>query len=84
MAEYVDVEKAVDLPGLRLVLSVGVPGPWGEAAKGLFTVKKIPFVRVRQLPGLENPELLEWTGHENAPFGDIGQLRDELLNFLSR
>ncbi|MEE9607678.1 MAG: hypothetical protein V3U03_08040 [Myxococcota bacterium] len=67
MAEYVDVEKAKDLPGLRLVLSVGVPGPWGEAAKGVFHVKRVPFVRVRQDPGLPNEELERWTGHANAP-----------------
>jgi glutathione S-transferase len=79
MAEYVDVKEAVDLPGLRLVLSQGVPGPWGEAAKGLFTVKKIPFVRVRQLPGLDNPELLEWTGHDNAPIAVYERERPRAL-----
>ncbi len=32
MAEYLDVAEARDLPGLRLALTVGVPGPWGEVA----------------------------------------------------
>lgn len=67
MAEYLGVEKARDLRGLRLVLSVGVPGPWGEAAKGLFHVKGIPFVRVRQEPGEANEALRDWTGRDNAP-----------------
>lgn len=67
VAEYLSVAQARSRPGLRLVLSVGVPGPWGEAAKGLFHVKGIPFVRVRQEPGGENPELEAWTGHDNAP-----------------
>jgi len=67
MADYVEVEDARDLPGLRLVLTAGVPGPWGEAAKGLFHVKKIRYVRVRQSAGLPNEALLEWTGHDNAP-----------------
>lgn len=67
MAEYLSVAEARERPGLRLVLSTGVPGPWGEAAKGLFHVKRIPFLRVRQEPGGENPELRDWTGHENAP-----------------
>ena len=67
MADYVEVERARNLPGLRLVLSEGVPGPWGEAAKGVFRVKGVPFQRVRQRPGLDNDALLEWTGHDNAP-----------------
>jgi hypothetical protein len=67
MADYAEVEDARDLPGLRLVLTAGVPGPWGEAAKGLFHVEKIRYVRVRQNEGLPNEALLEWTGHDNAP-----------------
>lgn len=63
----VDIEKARDLPGLRLVLTSAVPGPWGEAAKGLFFAKRIPFVRVEQSGGLTNDELVAWTGHSNAP-----------------
>ena len=67
MAEYLDVAEARKRSGLRLVLSIGVPGPWGEAAKGVFQVKKIRFSKVRQLPGVPNEELKDWTGHENAP-----------------
>jgi glutathione S-transferase len=66
MADYIDVEKARDLPGLRLVVP-RVPGPWGEAAKGLFHVKGIPFARVLQKPGDANEELVAWTGESNAP-----------------
>jgi hypothetical protein len=33
--EYLDVEEARSRSDLRLVLIAGVPGPWGEAAKGL-------------------------------------------------
>jgi glutathione S-transferase len=62
-----DVSEARGLPGLKLVLTAGVPGPWGEAAKGLFFLKKIPYTRVRQSLGEENAELLAWTGHDNAP-----------------
>lgn len=67
MAEYIEIEKAKDLPGLRLVLTRGVPGPWGEAAKNLFHVKRIPYARVAQEGGSENAELLVWTGRANAP-----------------
>jgi len=65
--DWLDVAQARGLPGLRLVLSAGVPGPWGEAAKGLFFAKKIAYTRVKQMPGEANAELRAWTGHDNAP-----------------
>lgn len=65
--EWIDVEAARQREGLRLVLSLGVPGPWGEAAKGVFHAKGIPFTRVIQKPGEPNPELKAWTGEFNAP-----------------
>lgn len=65
--DWIDVATARDLPGLRLVLSAGVPGPWGEAAKGLFHAKAIPFTRVAQLPGGDNEALRAWTGRDDAP-----------------
>jgi len=65
--EYLDVETARDRTGLRLVLTTGVPGPWGEAAKAIFHVKKIPYTPVAQQGGGENDALREWTGHDNAP-----------------
>jgi glutathione S-transferase len=52
---------------MRLVLTRGVPGPWGESAKGIFHVKRIPFIRVAQEAGAENASLVAWTGHANAP-----------------
>lgn len=67
MADSLSVEEARDLPGLRLVLTAGVPGPWGEAAKAILHVKKIPYVRVRQVAGQPNDALREWTGQGNAP-----------------
>ncbi|MBI3303300.1 MAG: hypothetical protein HYZ72_14635 [Deltaproteobacteria bacterium] len=67
MAEYIDVEQARNMSGLRLVLSPGVPGPWSEAAKGIFYVKKTPYIRVRQEIGGPNPALQEWTAQATAP-----------------
>jgi glutathione S-transferase len=67
MAEYIDVEQARGMSGLRLVLSPGVPGPWSEAAKGIFYVKKIPYVRVRQEIGRPDPALQGWTAQTTAP-----------------
>jgi len=65
--EYLDVGEARRRSGVRLVLSIGVPGPWCEAAKGLLHAKGIPFARVAQEPGTPNEELHAWTGLTNAP-----------------
>jgi len=67
MAEYIDVEQARNMSGLRLVLSPGVPGPWSEAAKSICYVKKLPYARVRQDIGGPNPALQEWTAQTTAP-----------------
>jgi glutathione S-transferase len=67
MAQYVEVEQATGMSGLRVVLSPGVPGPWSEAAKGILRVKKIPYVKVRQNVGGENAPLQKWTAQTTAP-----------------
>ncbi len=67
MAEYISVEQARTMSGLRLVLTPGLPGPWSEAAKGIFDVKKIPYVRVAQEIGGENKALIEWSAQATAP-----------------
>jgi glutathione S-transferase len=67
MAEYVEVERARAMSGLRLVLTPGVPGPWSEAAKSILHVKKLPYVKVRQELGGENRALLDWTSQASAP-----------------
>jgi len=74
-ADYVDVERARSLPGLRLVLTTGVPGPWGEAAKGMFHAKGVSFARVAQAAGQPNDALFDWTGHRNAPVAVYGDER---------
>ena len=69
MADYIEIAQAIEMSGLRLVLIPGLPGPWGEAAKGIFYVKKVPFVRVRHKTG--DPDYLEalkkWTGQTSYP-----------------
>jgi glutathione S-transferase len=69
---YVEVEEAIGLPGLRLVLSAGVPGPWGESAKYCLYVKRIPYTAVRQVAGSESEALRRWTGLSNAPIAMYG------------
>jgi glutathione S-transferase len=67
LAQYVEVEQAIGMPGLRVVLTVGVPGPWGEVAKGILRVKKIPYVKVAQRIGGDPTALLKWTAQDSAP-----------------
>jgi len=67
MSYYTELEKARTMPGMRLVTTAGVPGPWGEAAKAIMHIKKIPVVNVMQAGGQENPELVAWTGINSGP-----------------
>jgi hypothetical protein len=57
MTGYLEVAEARKTRGLRLVMSRGVPGPWGEAAKNIFNLKGIAFTRVSQYLGQPNAEL---------------------------
>lgn len=65
--EYVAPKVARTMPGLKLALTTGVPGPWSESAKSILYVKKIPYVPVAQIAGAPNEDLVAWTGHRNAP-----------------
>lgn len=65
--KYIPVKEAVDAPGLRLVLTAGVPGPWGEAAKSILAHKNIVYAAVYQQGGGENKTLMDWTGQSSAP-----------------
>lgn len=64
---YIDVAQARTMPGLRIVLSPGGPGPWSEAAKSICYVKKLSYVPVAQEVGGVNAELMEWTAQTSAP-----------------
>jgi glutathione S-transferase len=64
---YVSVEQAIALPGLRIAFSRGVPGPWGEAVRAIYDIKRIDYVAVEQQPGQPNEALQRWTGQSSAP-----------------
>jgi glutathione S-transferase len=64
---YVEAADARHMDGMRLALTMNVCGPWSESAKYILQVKNIPFTAVAQYGGGENPDLVEWTGHGNAP-----------------
>jgi len=67
MTDFIDLEQAIETPGLRLVLISTTPSPWGEAVKGFFHVKRIPYVPVRHPMGKDQSLLRRLTAQESAP-----------------
>ncbi len=67
MSEFIGLKQARGAKGLRLVLLRGVPSPWGQAAKGIFEWKRIPFQKVQLLPDEPREWLREWTGQDSFP-----------------
>nr|WP_087574136.1 glutathione binding-like protein [Sphingomonas sp. CDS-1] len=65
--DYITVEQAVPLAGLRIAFTQSVPGPWSESAKAFFHIKGIDYQPVIQVGGQPNPELQAWTGQNSAP-----------------
>jgi glutathione S-transferase len=67
--KYASIQEAKAMSGLRLILGANaVPGPWREACKGIFHVKKIPYTSVASAgqDGSQR-ELAEWTAQSSAP-----------------
>jgi glutathione S-transferase len=65
--KYLSVAEARKLPGLRLVLTAYMPGPWGEAAKAVLSARNIDYIPVEQRAMEPNEDLFAWTGMRNAP-----------------
>lgn len=65
--KYHELEDVVTRPGLRLILTEGLPGPWGLAARALFDVKGIDYLAAAQRPDQDNQLLAELTGQTSAP-----------------
>jgi glutathione S-transferase len=65
--KYIDVRQARTTPGLKLVLTAGVPGPWSEAIKMMLEFKRITYIPVIQHMGQANDDLVEWVGVRTAP-----------------
>ena len=84
MADYLEVSEARARRGMRLALTAGFPGPWGEAAKAIFRHKSIPFAMVRQNLADPNDELFAWTGHRNAPVAVYDDERPRLARLPRR
>ncbi len=72
--QYFPVDQAIPHPGLRMVVVGNVPSPWGEAAKGIFHVKKIDWVAVRL--AYDSEPLKQWAGGQlNGPIAFYEQDR---------
>lgn len=71
---YVTAEEARAMPGLRIAFSRGMPGPWGEAVRCMFDIKKVDYAPVIQEIGAPNETLRAWTGQSSAP---VAMLDDE-------
>jgi len=76
--DYVEIAKAREMSGLRIVLGAyAIPGPWREACKGVFHVKGLPYTPVAtgSTPGTDlnfgmmnaDCDLIAWTGQASAP-----------------
>jgi len=63
--EYLSVEEAIPRSGLRMVVLSQVPSPWGEAAKGIFHIKRIDFAAVRLV--YDNEALKSWAQQLSGP-----------------
>jgi glutathione S-transferase len=62
---YLSVEEAIPRRGLRMVVLGQVPSPWGEAAKGIFHVKRIDFAAVRLV--YDDDVLKAWARQLSGP-----------------
>jgi hypothetical protein len=67
--QYATLAEAKTMSGLRLILGAHtIPGPWREACKGIFYVKKVPYVPVASAgQDGSDRELREWTAQTSAP-----------------
>ena len=63
--EYISTDEAIASDGLRMVVVGNVPSPWGEAAKGIFHIKSIPWKAVRL--EYDNPAFDAWAKQQTAP-----------------
>jgi len=67
--KYASLAEARNMSGLRLILGAHtIPGPWREACKSIFYVKKIPYTPVASAgQDGSDRELREWTAQTSAP-----------------
>jgi glutathione S-transferase len=67
LEDAISIREARGKPGMRLVLLEGLPSPWGQAAKGIFEIKGIPFAVVHVHASDPDRALEDWTGQDSVP-----------------
>ena len=82
--EYISTEDAISAQGIRMTVVSATPSAWGEAAKGIFHVKGLPWKAVRY--NMMDKTQSDWIGFENAPsvvFNDEAAINGwlNILNF---
>jgi glutathione S-transferase len=67
MVNYISIQEAKAMSGLRVVLAAGSISPWSEALKQILFLKRVPFAWVKpKMPG-PDPELQAWTAQTSMP-----------------
>ena len=64
---YIELAEVANISGLKLVLTKGMPGPWGELVKAILAVKNVSYTAVAQYPGRSDAELKALSGQASAP-----------------
>lgn len=64
---YIELAEVANTSGLKLVLTKGMPGPWGELIKAILAVKNVSYTAVAQYPGRSDAELKALSGQASAP-----------------
>ena len=67
MAERIALAEAASCGGLRLLLMAGFPSPWTVAAKAIYDVKRIPYLRAQAMPSDARGALQSVTGQTSYP-----------------
>src|SRR5262245_465560 len=67
MAEFVSIAAAQGARGLRIAGLRGVPSPWTEAAKGIFHVKRLPYLLAARATDEPETALTAWAGDVGVP-----------------
>ncbi len=67
MSEWIGIEEARRLPGLRLVLLRERPSPWSVAARALLELKNVPYVKLHRSEEYPSGVLFEWTHQDSFP-----------------
>jgi glutathione S-transferase len=64
---YIQLADVGNTAGPKLVLTKGVPGPWGELVKAILQVKNVAYTAVAQYPGKSDEQLKALSGQTSAP-----------------